>query len=103
MSISENVIADYGEMIEINGEPQKGFISAVNASDGDKFAMPLPAGVNNGERYRLITSALSPEVSQSVTCGGREYVILRVEPVHIFGAFSHNECIMRLKGGAGDV
>lgn len=103
MSISANVIANYGEIITIGGTAAKGFISAVNASDGDKFAMPLPAGVNNSERYRLITSALSPEVSMSVTCGGREYVILRVEPVHIFGTFSHNECIMRLKGGAGDV
>ena len=38
----------------------------------------------------------------SVTAAGRRYVVLRVEPVRIFGAFSHNECILKLKGGAAD-
>ena len=56
-------------------------------------------GVTNNSKYRLITDTEGIAEGDCVTAAGRSYIVLRVEPVRIFGAFSHNECILKLKGG----
>lgn len=98
MSISANVIDNYGESMTVGETAAKGFISAIDSSNDEITKIPLAAGVKNGARYRLITNAEHPEEKMSVLCDGREYEIVRVECVRIFGQFSHNECILRLKG-----
>lgn len=99
MSISAKVIESYGDNISVGGTAAKGFISAIGITE----PVPHPAGMADTCRYRLITNSGDVSRSACVVCGGREFIILRVEPVSIFGAFSHNECIMRLKGGEADV
>lgn len=97
MSLSSQVITIYGESITVAGSSAKGFLSVMNKSKSDpKTSMPV--GVKLGERYRLITDAVEPDIGDIVVCAGRRYEIMRVEQVRIFGEFSHNECILRRKG-----
>lgn len=98
MSISEKVIKKYGEDMTIGQTAAKGFISAVNKYSPDTEAI-LPNGVKELSGYKLITDLPDLCSGMNVSCSGREYVILRVEPVRISGKFSHNECLLRLKGG----
>lgn len=102
MSISSSVIENYGEKMTVGEANAKGFISAIDWLDDEITKTPLAAGVKNGARYRLITNAAHPAEKMRVRCGGLEYEITRVEQVRIFGSFSHNECILRLKGGCAD-
>lgn len=97
MSISSKVIQNYGESMTVDSAAAKGFISPINKNDSD-IRSSLAPGVKLGERYRLITDAENPAVGSTVTFAGLVYEILRVEQVRIFGSFSHNECILRLKG-----
>ena len=83
--------------LTVDSAAAKGFISPINKNDSD-IRSSLAPGVKLGERYRLITDAENPVVGSTVTFAGLVYEILRVEQVRIFGSFSHNECILRLKG-----
>lgn len=97
MSLSSQVITTYGESITVGGSSAKGFLSVINKSNSDTKTN-MPVGVLQGERYRLITDALEPEVGDIIVYAGKKYEIMRVEQVRIFGEFSHNECILRRKG-----
>lgn len=97
MSVSSDVINSYGESMLVGKSAAKGFMSPINKNDTD-IRTKLSPGVKLGEKYRLITDAESPKMGDTVTCAGCIYEILRVEQVRIFGSFSHNECIIRLKG-----
>lgn len=103
MSISATVIENYGEKMTVGDAAAKGFISAIDGLNDEITKTPLVPGVKNGARYRLITNAAHPAEKMRVRCGGLEYEITRVEQVRIFGSFSHNECILRLKGRCADV
>lgn len=102
MSVSSRIIQSYGESMTVEGTAAKGFISAVEIQDPEQSRLRLPAGTKNAVRYRLITDAADISEGDSLICHSREYRILRVEPVSVFGEFSHNECIMCMKGGACD-
>ena len=97
MSISSEVIENYGESILIGTTAAKGFLSPINKNES-KVGIKLAPGVKPNTEYRLITDAITPEIGGTVTCAGLIYEILRVEQVRIFGSLSHNECILRLKG-----
>ncbi len=97
MSLSSQVITTYGESITVGGSSAKGFLSVINKSNSDPKTN-MPVGVHQGERYRLITDALEPEVGDIIVYAGKKYEIMRVEQVCIFGEFSHNECILRRNG-----
>lgn len=87
--------------------------STVKACDaGDRF---MGVCIASGDAFAEIKTAGYVELGYSGTAptvgyatlaadaaAGRRYVVLRVEPVRIFGAFSHNECILKLKGGTAD-
>lgn len=101
MSVAQGIMQSYGESITINDSPARGFLACLDTDNGQIHKMPLPPGLANGAKYRLMTS---DDISEGdiVTHAERSYIVLRVEPVHIFGERSHNECILRLKGGTGD-
>ena len=97
MSISSEVIENYGESILIGTTAAKGFLSPINKNES-KVGIKLAPGIKPNTEYRLITDAISPEIGGTVTCAGLIYEILRVEQVRIFGSLSHTECSLRLKG-----
>ena len=97
MSLSSQVITPYGEPVTVGAVSAKGFLSVINKSKSDAKTR-LPVGVQQEERYRLITDAAAPALNDIVTYAGRRYEVMRVEQVRIFGEFSHTECILRRKG-----
>ena len=102
MSASSKIIESYGMSMTVGTAPAKGFISAVN-SIYDRETLHLPAGTRKRSLYRLITDCAGVSEGMSVICGERELTVLSVEPVSIFGQYSHTECLLSLKGGAADV
>ena len=102
MTVTNRILHNYGESITVGSAESRGFISCLDADDAQIHKTHLAPGVTNNSKYRLITDAEKIAEGDRVAAAGREYVVLRVEPVRIFGAFSHNECILKLKGGAAD-
>lgn len=102
MTAANRILRSYGERITVGTAEGRGFISCLDADDAQIHKAHLTPGVTNNSKYRLITDAEDITEGDSVTAAGRRYAVLRVEPVRIFGAFSHNECILKLKGGAAD-
>lgn len=100
MSAAQLVIQNYGESITVGGSTGRGFIACLDPDSAASHKKHLAPGVANRSKYRLITDMRSVSEGAAVVCGGREYRVLRVETVSIFGAFSHNECVLCLKGGA---
>lgn len=70
MSLSSQVITTYGESITVGGSSAKGFLSVINKSNSDPKTN-MPVGVLQGERYRLITDALEPEVGDIIVYAGK--------------------------------
>lgn len=103
MTATDSIIGLYGEDISVGTATGKGFISCLDADNAQIHRQPLPAGVKNGSKYRLITNMGDISEGTQVCACGRIYEVLRIEPVRIFGKLSHNECILRLKGESGDV
>lgn len=87
-----------GDDMRLGSKRIRGVISCLDTDDGEIHALPLDAGAANDSKYILITDCRNVSEGSCLICGGREYVIMRVEPVRAFGAFSHNECVLRLKG-----
>lgn len=106
MTAANRILQSYGESITVGTAESRGFISCLDPDDAQTHKAHLTPGVTNNSKYRLITDAegIAEGIAEgdSVTAAGRRYVVLRVEPVRIFGAFSHNECILKLKGGTAD-
>ena len=96
MSISSRVIQSYGESMLLGTAQIKGFLSPVDKND-PKIAKRLAPGVAGDRIYRLITDDETVKIRQDVTYAGYKYEIMWVEQVRIFGSFSHNECVLRLK------
>ena len=87
------------------GRTGRGFISPAAPRDGENAWRALPPGYYNRERYLLTASRdaiADGETERSVSCGGAEYELLRVELVKVGDEVSHWEGVMRLKGGAKD-
>lgn len=103
MIAEDSIFRLYGDDITIGDRSGKGFISCLDASDARIHRQPLPAGVKNGSRYRLITNMNNISEGERVQLADRVYEVLRIEPVRIFGRVLHNECILRLKGESGNV
>ena len=101
MSLSSRIIEKYGESMTIGQTAAKGFISALHKNSHNACEV-LPNGVKELYEYKLLTDLAALSEGMSVSCAGREFVILRVEPIRISGEFSHNECILVIKGGAAD-
>jgi hypothetical protein len=99
MTITNRLMNNYGEAVTIGSNEGRGFISCLDPDDAQIHKTQLAPGVTNKSKYRLITDAEGISEGDCVTAAGRSYVVLRVESVRIFGAFSHNECILKLKGG----
>lgn len=102
MSISSKVIQSYGEDMLVGTTQIKGFFSPINKNESTA-GISLAPGVVTERKYRLITDDKSIKMKQTVTYEGFIYDVLWVEQVKIFGSFSHNECILRLKGACEDV
>ena len=102
MTAANRILRSYGESITVGTAEGRGFISCLDADNAQIHKDHLAPGVTNNSKYRLITDIEGIAEGDAVTAAGRRYVVLRVEPVHIFGAFSHNECMLKLKGGATD-
>ncbi len=102
MTVTGRILHNYGEDIAVGSAEGKGFISCLDPDDAQIHKTQLAPGVTNNSKYRLITDTESIAEGDAVTAAGRSYIVLRVEPVRILGAFSHNECILKLKGGAGN-
>jgi len=102
MNASSKIFAAYGQTISVGNAAAKGFISPVNASQSPA-SVPLEAGAQGMARYRLLTDCTTVAVGNTVTCDSITYEVERVDKVSIFGAFSHNECILRRKGRWADV
>ena len=102
MTVTGRILQSCGEDIAVGAYEGKGFISCLDSDDAQIHKTQLAPGVTNNSRYRLITDAEGIAEGDAVTAAGRSYVVLRVEPVRVLGVFSHNECILKLKGGAGD-
>ncbi len=102
MTVTARLLHGCGESISIGDTEGRGFISCLDSDDAQIHKTQLAPGVTNNSKYRLITDTESIAEGDAVTAAGRSYIVLRVEPVRIFGAFSHNECILKLKGGAGN-
>ena len=100
MTVTERLLHGCGEVMTIGAAEGRGFISCLDCDDAQIHKTQLAPGVTNNSKYRLITDTESIAEGDAVTAAGRSYIVLRVEPVRIFGAFSHNECILKLKGGA---
>ena len=100
MTVTSRLLHNYGQALTIGATEGRGFISCLDTDDAQIHKTRLAPGVTNNSKYRLITDTEGIAEGDSVTAAGRSYVVLRVEPVRIFGAFSHNECILKLKGGA---
>lgn len=101
MSISSRVIQSYGDDMLVGAVHIKGLLSPINKND-HKAGVKLAAGVVTERKYRLITDDKSIKMRQTVTYEGFVYDVLWVEQVKIFGSFSHNECVLRLKGACED-
>ena len=101
MSISSRVIEKYGESMTVGQTHTRGFIWLIDKTRTYETE-PLPAGLKSSISYGLITSLETVERGMSVSCAGREYEILRAEPVRIRGDFSHCECLLVPKGGSED-
>lgn len=102
MTVTNRILHNYGEKITVGSAENRGFISCLDPDDAQIHKMHLAPGITNNSKYRLITDSETVAEGDCVTAAGRKYIVLRVEPVSIFGAFSHNECILKLKGGAAD-
>lgn len=102
MSAAQLIMQNYGEKLSVGVVSGRGFIACLDPDDGASHKKRFAPGTANRSKYRLITDMQSITEGASVIYGGREYVVLRVEPVSIFGEFSHNECVLRLKGGMGN-
>lgn len=102
MTVTARLLHGCGERISIGDTEGRGFISCLDCDDAQIHKTQLAPGVTNNSKYRLITDTEAIAEGDAVTAAGRSYIVLRVEPVRIFGAFSHNECILKLKGGAGN-
>ncbi len=102
MTVTGRLLQSFGEDIAVGTYEGRGFISCLDSDDAQVHKTRLAPGVTNNSKYRLITDAESIAEGDAVSAAGRSYVVLRVEPVRIFGVFSHNECILKLKGGAGN-
>ncbi len=100
MTVTARLLHGCGESISIGAVEGRGFISCLDSDDAQIHKTQLAPGVTNNSKYRLITDTEAIAEGDAVTAAGRSYIVLRVEPVRIFGAFSHNECILKLKGGA---
>ena len=100
MTVTNRLLHNYGQSLTIGSAEGRGFISCLDPDDAQIHKTQLAPGVTNNSKYRLITDAENIAEGDLVTAAGRSYIVLRVEPVRIFGAFSHNECILKLKGGA---
>lgn len=103
MIAKNSIFRLYGDDIMVGARSGKGFISCLDAADAKIHRQPLPAGVKNGSRYRLITDMDNISEGELVQLADRIYEVLRIEPVRIFGRASHNECILKLKGESGNV
>lgn len=103
MTATDNILRLYGEDISVGTAKGKGFISCLDADNTQIHHEPLAPGVKNGSKFRLITNMSGISEGAWVQAEGRIYEVLRIEPVRIFGALSHNECILRLKGESEDV
>lgn len=102
MIVSENIIAAYGETVNYEGVPCKGFISPIDPKNAENKHLPLPAGIANEARYLLITGVSVAE-GASVIAHAEEYEVLRTEPIYFAGEVSHYECVLRPKGRVSDV
>lgn len=102
MTSAEYIMLTYGEDVMIGNKAAKGFVSCLDSSDEQIHSRHFAPGVTNKSRYRLITAENRVRQGDEVECAGRRFVVLRVEPVRIFGEFSHNECMLCLKGGGSD-
>lgn len=102
MTVTARLLHGCGESIRIGTAEGRGFISCLDSDDAQIHKTQLAPGVTNNSKYRLITDTEAIAEGDAVTAAGRSYIVLRVEPVRVFGAFSHNECILKLKGGAGN-
>lgn len=101
MTPTGRIIRCYGEELTINGEKRRGFIDCLDVDDGQIHKTRLVPGTANLSRYRLLSDAAELAEGAAVLTGdGRSFVVLRVEPVSIFGRYSHSECVLKLKGGA---
>lgn len=96
MKISSEIIKSYGEEILIDGVSAKGFISPIDIGTAPA-KLPLPNGVKNTAKYRLLTDFAGIREGACVMCNDCTFTVLRVEEVHIFGAYSHTEAVLRLK------
>ena len=102
MSVSSGIIESYGMSMTVGQTPSKGFISPVG-SVYYRETLHLPAGTRKRTPFRLLTDCADVSEGMSVICGEREFEVVSVEPVSIFGKYSHTECLLVLKGGTADV
>ncbi len=102
MSTAGRIMHTFGETVCSGGKTGNGFLSCLDSDDARIHKLRLPSGTANRSKYRLMTDMLTIAEGDAVTVGGSSYVVLRVVPVRIFGAFSHNECIISPKGGCAD-
>lgn len=100
MNIAAKIMKNYGERIVVGGVSGCGILSCLDADNAAISHRHIPSGIVNGSKFRLLTDLGGISVGASATVCGREFTVVRVEPVHIFGHFSHNECVLKLKGGA---
>ena len=96
MKISSEIIKSYGEEIFVDGISARGFISPIDIGTAPA-KLPLPNGVKNTAKYRMLTDFAGIREGACVMCNDCTYDVLRVEEVRIFGAYSHTEAILRLK------
>lgn len=102
MSTAGRIMRSFGETVASGGRSGSGFIACLDPDDAQVHKLRLPPGVANHSKYRLMTDMQTIAEGDTVTVNGADYAVLRVVPVRIFGEFSHNECILRLKGGAAN-
>lgn len=102
MNTAGRIMQSFGETVTSGGKTGRGFLSCLDPDDGQIHKLRLSPGVANRSKYRLMTDMPTIAEGDAVSVNGSNYVVLRVVPVHIFGSFSHNECILRMKGGCTD-
>ncbi|MGN1002553.1 MAG: hypothetical protein ACI4PC_07250 [Oscillospiraceae bacterium] len=85
-----------------NGESReaKAFIQPLSVTEPEERGRPLPCGVADDRRYRLIAAPgaiLSEDGPVEIAWDGKRYVLLRRERLD-----THWEGVLRLKAGGGD-
>lgn len=92
----------FGDSIEIGENAAKGFVLPMHPKDGDIHRQPYSIGVENGERYLLISCAAVNE-GDTVLHGADCFEVCRSTAVYFADAISHYEAVLRPKGRSGNV